>query len=149
MVAKHHRGFSLIELLVTLAIMAILMAVGVPLTSAWADSAKVNDAKGKLTQAYSMAKAIAQRNPSGISLPSAAAGLSIVSGTLLVCTGNPVATTCTAGGSTVKWQATLPAQTTVSIGGGTTLGFDNTGVPLAGTNFSIAYRSQNETGNLY
>ncbi|MBE1161863.1 pilus assembly FimT family protein [Dyella acidiphila] len=73
------RGLSLIELMVTLALLAFLVMVGLPLTSAWVQSAHQRDAAGMLTEGLGRAKALALRNPQGLtdqSLPVAVTCLS-------------------------------------------------------------------------
>lgn len=146
------RGFSLIELVVTLAILAILLLMAVPFTTSWVQSARVNDAKSKLLQSYELARALAQRNPNDTRAPAVAAGIKVDGETLLVCLGNPASTaTCVKDASAVKWWSALPAGTTVVVGtaGNTTLGLDNTGLPLSASNFTVTNGNVNETGSLH
>jgi len=58
----HSRGFTLVELLVVVAIVAVLMLVTVPYGGTWVRSAKLSVAKGELTQAHGFAKGAAFRN---------------------------------------------------------------------------------------
>ena len=56
------RGFTLIELMITITLFGILLFVGVPLTQSWTNSAYQRDAAGLLKQGLSRAKSIALRN---------------------------------------------------------------------------------------
>ena len=57
------RGFTLIEILVTLAIMALLIFMAVPLSTEWTNSGQTLKARGTLSDGYAYAKALALRNP--------------------------------------------------------------------------------------
>ena len=57
------RGFTLIELVVTLAIMALLLFMAVPLATDWTYSARTLQARGTLVEGFAQAKALALRNP--------------------------------------------------------------------------------------
>ena len=68
-------GFTLIELVVTLAIIAILAAAGLPFAKSWMDGTRKLQAASNLIEAVGQARAIAMRNPhaqSGAALPLAA-----------------------------------------------------------------------------
>lgn len=56
-------GFTLVELMVTIAILGILLALGLPLTSAWIDRSKVDNAAASLKTAIFDARVNALRNP--------------------------------------------------------------------------------------
>lgn len=56
-------GFTLVEMLVVLAIMALLLLAAAPLTLHWVHGAHTAEAKSKLALAYEQAKALALRNP--------------------------------------------------------------------------------------
>jgi prepilin-type N-terminal cleavage/methylation domain-containing protein len=143
-------GVTLIELMVTLVILALLLLAALPFTSSWVYSARVNDGKAKVIEGYGLAKALALRNPTGARAPAAAAGLRLDGLVLYVCSGNPAdTTTCGAGKSAVSWQAVLLENTTVSLGGAQTLAMDNTGLPLSTASYTVTYRSESETGTLY
>jgi len=137
--------------MVTIAILAILASVGVGLTSAWIQGAKVHEAKTKLTQSFGMAVAIAQRNSTGAALSDAAASLKLSGQDLIVCSGAPAS--CTSGSSAQQWKATLPNNTSVSIGGASsgsdqTLSLDNTGAALSSAGYVIKNGSVSEKGTL-
>lgn len=57
------RGFTLIELVVTLAIMVLLLLMAVPLATDWTYSARTLQARGTLVEGFAQAKALALRNP--------------------------------------------------------------------------------------
>lgn len=63
---KRFSGFTLIEMLVTITLVGILIAVGLPLTSAWVDNAKITETESALQNAISVAKTQALRNPNGV-----------------------------------------------------------------------------------
>lgn len=151
-------GFSVIELMVTLMILAFLVLLGASLSIGWVHRAKVNEAKSKLQQAYGMAMAIAQRNVGGVRGTTLAAGLKLSGQDLLVCSGNPASENCTADNAVMRWKSILPSKTTMKINGSTstiqTLALDNTGAPrnengsIAGTAYEITCGDESETGDL-
>ncbi len=60
--AEQGRGFTLIELMVSLAISMMLMLLAVPFSMAWMDSARQLQARGDLVDAVGRAKGWALRN---------------------------------------------------------------------------------------
>ncbi|MES2532155.1 MAG: prepilin-type N-terminal cleavage/methylation domain-containing protein [Pseudomonadota bacterium] len=146
------RGFTLVELMVTLTIMALLLAAAVPLTTTWLNGTRVQDAQSRLLQGYSIGKAIALRNPTQAQVPDAAAGLKLTSdGTLLACAGDPAASSCAPGKAAVRWQTVLPAGITIVLGGNAatrTLAIDNTSLPLGTASFLISKGNENASGTL-
>ena len=62
----HSRGVTLIELVITLAIAAMLMLVGVPLTAGWIDGSRQMHAHAQVTEAVAQARALALRNPGAL-----------------------------------------------------------------------------------
>lgn len=160
-------GFTLVELVVALAIAALLLGAAAPFLSDWSHSAQTGDARAKLASAYAAAKSLALRNPTGAALTDGsgnalpAAGLRlVVSGggsTLFVCQGDPTSGNCAAGGSAVSWQADYPSAVSTALGGVTassasalTLALDNRGVPASSTTYSLSRGSSanNESGTL-
>lgn len=59
------RGFTLIEVLIVIAIFALIVLVAAPLSGSWVRDANVLEAEGQLTQAVGRAKAAAFRNKMG------------------------------------------------------------------------------------
>ncbi|WP_166432748.1 type II secretion system protein [Luteimonas yindakuii] len=60
------RGVTLIELVITLAIAAMLMLVGVPLTAGWIDGSRQMHVRAQATEAVAQARALALRNPGAL-----------------------------------------------------------------------------------
>ncbi|WP_437882452.1 prepilin-type N-terminal cleavage/methylation domain-containing protein [Pseudomonas sp. LRF_L74] len=112
MVRAH--GFSLIELLVTLALLAFLLMLAVPFTSAWSSSAKLRDTENLLLQGAGRAKALAQRNHYGMTGNQVAARLCFDSQELKLqlyqasssdeasCSGTPIWSAAVPQGATIK-----------------------------------------------
>lgn len=59
-------GFTLVEMLVVLAIMAMLLLAVTQLTADWVHGAHTSEAKSKLARSYEQAKALALRNPCSV-----------------------------------------------------------------------------------
>lgn len=60
------RGVTLVELMVTLAVMALLMMGGLPFARQWLDDNRQLQARGTLWEAVGEARARAMRNPQGV-----------------------------------------------------------------------------------
>lgn len=56
-------GLTLIELMVTLTVMAFLLLLGVSLGGDWVNGSRTQQARGDLEQGWGVAKALALRNP--------------------------------------------------------------------------------------
>lgn len=125
-------GFSLIEMMVTMAVMAIMCVAAVPFSFTWADNANLSQAQASLQHGFSVTKALALENPTGQVLSNAAAILCFNSGQLTVYTG-------AACSGTSVWQATLPSGVTVLFGSPTPnatpacIALTNTGAPTSGS----------------
>lgn len=66
-------GFSLIELMVTLAVLAVLAAAGTPFARSWMDSNRQLQARNLMWEGISQARAIALRNPAEVKVAGQAA----------------------------------------------------------------------------
>ena len=138
------RGFTLVELLVTLTITSLVLLASAPYLSDWTYSRQIKDANGKLLSAYGMAKALALRNPEAAPAAAPAAGIKVVTGAstraLYVCKGDPASAACATGGANLLWSADFPAAIRMTLGGSSvtsgsavTLAINNRGVPTSGT----------------
>lgn len=139
------QGYTLVELLVTISIMVALLLATVPLINDWVYSAQTRDARAKLEQGLSTAKALALRNPAQVSQPDApAAGLRVVKDasatTLLVCAGDPGAADCKIDGASVYWHSSYPASVSTTLSAATppALGLNNRGLPLSPPDYRLS-----------
>ncbi len=142
-------GFTLIELMVGLLITLIFLIGSANSIMNWHYRRAITQAKGDLTAAYSMAKAMAVRNPTAAT-SGACAGLLLVPASgaadhlLFVCAGDPRSANCGSGGSAVLTRRTLPAAMSVSVastvlsGSNLVLTLDSTGQPTTGTTYNYA-----------
>ena len=92
------KGFSLVELMVTVAVIAILAALALPAAATWASGARQAEARGELVEALGRARALAIRNPDGRAARQAAAMVRLRGDTLQV---------VRVANGTVTWQADL------------------------------------------
>ena len=72
---RRARGFPLVELMVTIAVGAILAMVAMPFTASWVDSARQMEARNLLREGAGHARAVALRNPAGVPVAEAAVRL--------------------------------------------------------------------------
>jgi len=140
---RRQQAFTLVELMVTLSIMAFLLMACTPFLTGWTHSRQIKDAQSKLLSGYGLAKALALRNPDAVQSNQAAAGLRLETGTSLrtvyVCSGDPSHANCASSGSSVRWSASFPSSVVLTLGGGsvtassaTTVGLNNRGLPTTG-----------------
>ena len=152
-------GFTLVELLVTITIMAVLLLGAVPVVNDWIHAAQAREARGRLVQGYGMAKALALRNPGQVGVPpAAAAGLRVVTldgvSTLLVCRESPAAAACAVGGASLVWESELPVGVRITIGGVTasaSVSITSRGIPTTSTSYMVSRGGpqNDEAGTLY
>ncbi len=124
MVRHLQAGMSLIELMVTVAIVTVLALLSLPLTQAWVDNAHLNYAEDTLYEGYSTARALALQNPGNVTGPAVAASLVLVDNTLQV--SLPPA------GSEAVWTGRVDSRFTLSLTTGdcnNNLAFTNNGLP--------------------
>lgn len=107
-----HKGFTLIELMVGIAIMAMVLASSVSLGGGWIDEARATDARSQIRLAYSKAKAFALMNSN--SSVTVASVVCIANSIIYVYVGDPA----TCGASGFQWRA--------DVAGGATTTFTNT-----------------------
>ena len=162
------RGFTLIELMVTLAILAMLLLMAAPLAADWVHGARTLQARGTLVQGFENAKALALRNPcadpNATGTPAAAALEAKIEGTTV--TLNVLALPQGVSGCALldgrpnpQWTARLPDGVGLTLNGtlltsGTpplTVELDNRGLPAASIPFTLRRggHQNDETGTLY
>lgn len=161
------RGFTLIELMVTLAILAMLLLMAAPLAADWVHGARTLQARGTLVQGFENAKALALRNPcadpNATGTPAAAALEAKIEGTTV--TLNVLALPQGVSGCALldarpnpQWTARLPDGVGLTLNGtllttGTplTVNLDNRGLPAASIPFILRRggHQNDETGTMH
>ena len=160
------RGFTLIELMVTLAILAMLLLMAAPLAADWVHGARTLQARGTLVQGFENAKALALRNPCeapNATGPHAAVLQAKIEGTTV--TLNVLALPQGVSGCALlgarpnpQWTARLPDGVGLPLNGtlltpGTplTVNLDNRGLPAASIPFILRRggHQNDETGTLH
>jgi len=109
------RGFTLIELMVTITIFGLLLLVGVPLTQSWTNSGYQRDAAGLLKQGISRAKAIALRNQGAVQDTAAAAVLCRSGQNLKLFSLTPGQTIDCTSTTQVLWSTPLPSAAVIQV----------------------------------
>jgi type IV pilus assembly protein PilA len=105
-------GLTLIELMVTLALLAFLILIGLPLTRGWVQSAHQRDAAGMMIEGLGRAKALAMRNPQGFTSQSVPAAVAcLVAGQISVVTASTNGVNCN---QASDWSAQLPSDASVT-----------------------------------
>jgi type II secretory pathway pseudopilin PulG len=146
-------GISMIEMMVTIAIMMLLAMAVVPFSVAWGNQAAVRQTHSLLTQAMSQLKATALRNPTAASA-TASAVLVSVPGKLCVAAGLPGALDC----GSFNWISQPPVAIKLNGAASQCLAMDSSGMALAATvggtvcgtamSFSISKGSETRDGTL-
>lgn len=156
--SRRARGFTLIEVVITITLMVIIMLIAAPLGADWLFSAQTREARSKLEQGFGTAKALATRNPCSApnALGSASAELQAASDSgivtlSVVLPGNSASCSFLASSPNPQWSAQLPSgvSTTlntaaVSAGAPTVIALDNRGTAASGVTFKL---SKGSTGN--
>lgn len=107
------KGFTLIELMVVLVIVAALAAAALPFTNAWVEGVRQSNARSQVSQAVGVAQGLAMRNPRGALQGQAISRMTIAQGQVTV---------RDLGAAAVVWQA--------SLGEGVAVLNEKTGQPL-------------------
>lgn len=102
-------GFTLVEVLIAVGLIATLAMMAVPLGSSWTSSAESVNTKGVLSQAISRAKSSALRNGNKISETNAAMAICLTSGKIEVreASGTVTSAHCTTNGGTAVWSGKI------------------------------------------
>ncbi len=150
---KPQRGVSVIEMMVTVAIMMLLAMAVAPFSVAWGNQAAVRQTHSLLNQAMSQMKSTALRNPTAASATAAAVLVSIP-GKLCVREGLPGALDC----SVFNWSAVPPAAIKLNGANSQCIALDSAGLALSATvggvacgtamSFNIAKGSESSDGTL-
>lgn len=116
---KLSRGFSLIELLVVLAVSGIILASSIPLGSQWIKSANLSSADGELSHAIGIAVATALRNEQALDSvePAAALCLSDTNQLSVLEANTSGLPNCTGGTGTSVWSSSIPSNTAITANG--------------------------------
>ena len=162
------RGFTLIELMVTLAILAMLLLMAAPLAADWVHGARTLQARGTRVQGFENAKALALRNPcadpNATGTPAAAALEAKIEGTTV--TLNVLALPQGVSGCALldarpnpQWTARLPDGVGLTLNGTLlttsstplTVQLDNRGLPAASIPFILRRggHQNDETGTMH
>lgn len=107
------KGFTLIEVMVVIGLVAFLLTLGVPLAREWVQSAHQREAAGTLSEALGRAKALALRNPQGLTdqtLPAAA--VCMTAGKLAVVPATAQKITCD---TKPEWTRPLPPDASIVV----------------------------------
>ncbi|QXI27862.1 pilus assembly FimT family protein [Pseudomonas vanderleydeniana] len=129
------RGFTLIELMITITLLGLILFVGVPLTQSWTNSSYQRDAAGLLKQGISRAKATALRNQGAVQ-DNAPAAVLCRSGQSLklfsLNTGQSIDCTAT---SQPLWSTPIPAVAGIKVAGVdmACVAFSNRGLAVSGS----------------
>jgi Tfp pilus assembly protein FimT len=140
--------------MVSLAIMSFLLLVSAPFLSDWTYSRQIKDAQSKLLSGYGLAKALALRNPEGVT-SGAAARFTPSAGSdnwlLYVCTASASVTACD--GSNAVWKAEFPVGIALTlstsapsscstISSVSSISIDNRGAPIGGALYYCMHRGE-------
>jgi prepilin-type N-terminal cleavage/methylation domain-containing protein len=149
-------GFTLVELMVTTALVATMVLAVAPLATNWIYGSQTLSGLTMVTEGFNVAKALALQNPNAVPTPSASAGMKLATDgtttTVYVCTGSSTATGCGSGGGNVVWNATYSGLVTTTLNGATltqtaplTLDIDNRGELSAAAVFTITRGASGNT----
>ncbi|MCE7031174.1 prepilin-type N-terminal cleavage/methylation domain-containing protein [Lysobacter sp. GX 14042] len=137
------KGFTLVELMVTVAVMAILAALALPAAATWASGARQAEARGALVESLGRARALAIRNPDGRAAGQAVAMVRLRGDTLQV---------VRVANGQVGWQADLHPGVRLADDGGVAfncVAFDSRGLrpePASAPDCTWAPRVQVQVG---
>lgn len=82
------QGFTLIELMITIALLSFILMIGSSLTRAWVDQSQVNSAINTVQDAVSQTKAIAVRNTHNTTMQQASASMCIYDTSIAIVHGS-------------------------------------------------------------
>ena len=113
---RNSKGFSIVELLIVIAIMGLALVKGIPFTMDWVNSARVTETESALVEAIGFAKAKALRNSQGVISGGAVTAVCYSNGGLRVVEAADSSSPAQCvGGSTQIWTLTLAGNVDVVI----------------------------------
>lgn len=112
---KTAAGFTLVEILIAVALIATLAFAVVPLGTSWTTSAESVNTKGVLSQAISRAKSTALRNGNKISETNAVTAVCLSSGKVEVreASGTVTSAHCASNGGSATWSNKIGTTLTI------------------------------------
>lgn len=112
-----HLGFTIVELLIVLALIATLALATVPLGNTWTSSAESVNTRGVLTQAISRAKSTSMRNGNKITETNAPVAVCLNPGAVEVreASGTVTSAHCNSGGGNVIWRGRIGTNLTIKV----------------------------------
>lgn len=116
---SRQQGFTLIELMITIALLAFIVLIAAPLGGGWVRSADLIEVEGDMTQAFGRARAQALRNlPGAVGADPATAVCLSDTHQLTVLQGTDTdLPSCGTNTGTVLWQTQLDTDVTVEFAG--------------------------------
>lgn len=112
-----HRGMTLVEVLIVIALFGILSMAGMAFTSGWVNSNRVLDGENLMRQAFSRAKATALRNQFGITGTEPAAVICIANDLLTVRGAPSTANAASCSSTNILWRTELSPLLDIQAGG--------------------------------
>jgi type IV pilus assembly protein PilA len=110
-------GFTLIEVLIVISILALIMLVAAPFSGSWVRDARLLETEGQLTQAMGRAKAAALRNGMGAMDANPVVAICKTNTNLVTViegiSGTPP--NCSPAAGTQIWQAQINTDVTVNV----------------------------------
>lgn len=143
------KGFTLIEVLIVIAIIGALVLVAAPLTGGWVKEANITNVESAMNEAIGRAKAIALRNENAITGNNAVAAICIDSATrkltVLESASAGASPDCTTPTGAQVWQSQLSTDIAVTVAGAsvTCLCFDNKSILTQASNCSTCTNATN------
>lgn len=115
------RGFTLVEVLIVIAIIAVIIFIAAPLSGGWLRDANLLTAEAQLTEAIGRAKAASLRNSSAATGDNPVTAVCRSNGNLLTVREGTAAAapSCSTPAGTQVWQAQIDTKVTVQVSGST------------------------------
>jgi prepilin-type N-terminal cleavage/methylation domain-containing protein len=154
---KKNKGVTLIELMVGIAIIAILLAAGTPLAIGWINSSKMQQTVSVIKQGMTIAKSKSLQNPSAAKGNELSSVLIAKDAELCVYDKKPASMACNLTG--VVWKATTPGTFLLNGANPQCIALNNAGMAVSDTigttvcgtalTYSASKGNENDQGDLY